>query len=88
MEGELAKLGGKLKEFHEDTEKHSQHYTWLIPFYFKFVDSPHTNKYVTYLEINTTSVQKSLVLDQTVIDFGEIAVGIRETKDILITNFG
>lgn len=39
---------------------------------------PDTSKSLTFIEINTVTVQKSLVLDKTVIDFGEIAVGIKE----------
>ena len=44
------------------------------------------SKFLTFIEINTVTVNKSLLLDKTIIDFGEIAVGIREIKEILITN--
>ena len=32
------------------------------------------------------SVQKSLVLNKTTIDFGEVAVGISQIKSLIITN--
>ena len=33
------------------------------------------------------SVNKTLVLNTTLIDFGEIAVGIREIRELYITNY-
>ena len=38
------------------------------------------------IEVNTVSVCKSLVLSMKEIDFGEVAVGIREIRDLTITN--
>jgi hypothetical protein len=35
---------------------------------------PDSSKFLTFLEITTVSVEKSLLLDRTVIDFGEVAV--------------
>jgi hypothetical protein len=58
----------------------------LIPVYFKYSDQPDSNKLITYLEITTVSVEKTLIVSESEIDFGEIAVGIRETKDVYIQN--
>ena len=38
------------------------------------------------MQIETVSVQKTLLLDKTMIDFEEIAVGIRTIKELRITN--
>lgn len=65
---------------------YSQHYNWLIPCYFKYQDMPDVAKQVIYLQIQTVTVKKSLLLDKNIIDFGEIAVGIRQIKELIITN--
>ena len=75
MAGELLKLGGKFFEFQEGTPKYSQHYIWLIPCYFKFLTAHDSTRSVIYLEVSTVSVEKSLITNKSIIDFGEIAVG-------------
>lgn len=77
MTAELAKIGGKLQEFNVGQPSFSQHYTWLIPCYFKQVDTLDNFKSVNYIEVTTVSVEKSLTLNETEVDFGEVAVGIR-----------
>jgi len=84
MHGELLKLGGKFFEFQEGTSKYSQHYIWLIPCYFKFLTAHDSTRSVIYLEVSTVSVEKSLITNKSVIDFGEIAVGFGKVK---ITSF-
>lgn len=58
----------------------------MIPCYFKYSDMPDIAKQVIYLQIETVSVQKTLLLDKIMIDFEEIAVGIRTIKELRITN--
>ena len=69
---ELAKLGGVFHEFKEGKPKHSQHYKWLVPCYFKPLKEPETSRSALFLEINTVSISKMLIADRDVIDFGEI----------------
>ena len=40
---------------------------------------------VLFIEITTVSVEKSLVIDKTVIDFGEIAVGFKKVIKFIYT---
>ena len=47
---------------------------------------PDVAKQVIYLQIDTVSVQKSLILSKTLLDFEEIAVGISTTREIRLTN--
>lgn len=47
---------------------------------------PDNAKSVIYLQVNTVTVQKSLLLSKSVIDFGEVAVGIRQTKELTVFN--
>lgn len=87
LKAELRKLGGKLEEFGQEADQdYSQHYRWLIPCYMKYVQSSDMNKFQNLIEVHTVSVQKSLILSQTVIDFGEVAVGLEELKEITINN--
>ncbi|CAK81749.1 unnamed protein product (macronuclear) [Paramecium tetraurelia] len=84
---ELRNLGGTLVEFNKPEDlNYSQHYSWLIPCYFKYTDMPDNAKQVIYLQISTVTVQKSLLLSKTIIDFGEVAVGIRQTKELTVFN--
>jgi len=41
---------------------------------------------VIFLEITTVSVNKQLVFEQKLVEFSEVAVGVGETLDLLITN--
>lgn len=43
---------------------------------------------MTYVEITTVSVEKTLMVSTSQIDFGEIAVGERKVEELLITNKG
>lgn len=87
MIAELAKLGGRMQEF-EVNDFSSQHYTWLIPCYFKPIDEPETARSTMYVEVTTVSTSKVLEADKTEIDFGEIAVGFKKSEEIFITNRG
>lgn len=81
MKEGLLKLGGKFYEFNEGEKNYSQQYVWLVPCYFKFVGSNDLSKSVVHFEISTVSVEKSLVVSSSLIDFGEIAVGVRKVED-------
>ena len=41
---------------------------------------------MSFIEISTTSVTKQLKMSETVIDFGHVVVGTRETKSIKISS--
>jgi hypothetical protein len=86
-DSELLRLGGKMQEFEVDGFQ-SQHYSWLVPCFFKPVDEPETSRSAIYLEVNTVSTTKILVADRTEIGFGEIAVGLKKVEELLITNLG
>ena len=86
-DGELLKLGGKLKEF-KVNDFHSQHYNWLIPVYFRPKDDPETSRSAMYIEVSTVTTSKLLLSDKEEIDFGEVAVGFRKVEELLITNTG
>lgn len=87
MKGELAKLGGYMEEF-EVKGFQSQHYTWLVPCYFKPMDEPETARSTMFVEITTVTTSKILIADKAEIDFGEVAVGFRKVEELLITNLG
>ena len=87
MSGELAKLGGKMEEFQVEGFQ-SQHYSWLVPCFFKPVDEPETARSTVYIEVTSVTTSKILVADKTEINFGEIAVGFRKVEEVLITNLG
>ena len=44
------------------------------------------NLKVSFIEVHTTSVEKTLVFDKTEIDFGEVSVQTRKTINLVITN--
>lgn len=102
MPGELMKLGGKFFEFQQGSSKYSQHYVWLIPCYFKTLAAHDSTRSVIYLEVSTISVEKTLITNKSVFDFGEIAMGYIKvlfiictknnyyfkSEDLLITNKG
>ena len=81
MKEGLLKLGGKFYEFNEGQNCYSQQYVWLVPCYFKFAGSNDVSKSVVHFEVSTVSVEKSLVASNSLIDFGEIAVGVRKVVD-------
>ena len=81
--GELQKLGGNLYEFHEESAKeYSQHYEWIVPCYFSMkTEDGLGDPNVAWIQINTATVKKNLILNREEIDFGEVAVGIRKVRD-------
>ena len=81
-------MGGRVYNFDtEDLTKRTQHYEWLIPVHFKNVDSRGDSS-ILYLQARTTTVQRTLVPNTQVMDFGEIPVAFRKTQEILIKNTG
>lgn len=60
---ELSNLGGTFKEFNPDSDQHSQHYSWLLPCFFKYAETSDSTKSLTYLEVTTVSVTRNLYLD-------------------------
>lgn len=85
-------MGGKVYDFDvDDLEKRTQHYEWLLPIYYKNAEDPGMdNKKLKsiFLEVRTTTVPRSLVANTQVLDFGEVPVALRVTKEILIKNTG
>lgn len=87
VKGELAKLGGRMEEFEVEGFV-SQHYTWLVPCYFKPMDEPETARSTMFIEVTSITTSKILISDKAEINFGEIAVGFRKVEELLITNLG
>lgn len=88
---ELRKLGGELLEFNMDQDRmQSQHYTWQMPVFFREKDKVGKEESMQriYLEVRTTTVQRALVPNIEKLDFGEIPVAFRKTKEVMITNIG
>lgn len=82
-------MGGRVFNFDtEDQSKRTQHYEWLIPVHFKNTDSRSGDSQILYLQARTTTVQRTLVANTQVLDFGEIPVAFRKTQEILIKNTG
>jgi hypothetical protein len=50
------------------------------------VGMPDASKSLTFLEVSTSTIEKSLVFNKASIDFGDVAVGVRETRQLEITN--
>lgn len=65
MVGALREIGGKIIEF---PESQSQYYEWLIPVCYRGSGASSNN--TTFISVSTTTTQKKLILDQTVVDFG------------------
>ena len=67
----------------------TQHYNWLLPVYFRNMDTSHDDVVKTlFLEVRTTTVPKTLVPNTDVLEFGEIPVAFKKTQEILIKNVG
>ena len=85
-------MGGKVYDFDvEDPNKRTQHYEWLLPIYYKNAEDPGMdNKKLKciFLEARTTTVPRSLVANVETLDFGEVPVALRVTKEILLKNIG
>ena len=86
----LKSMGGRLTDFEQDhASKRTQHYSWLLPVYFRCTDPGANDAIKTlYLEVRTTTVPKTLVPNTDVLEFGEIPVAFKKTQEILIKNVG
>lgn len=89
--GALKRMGGKVFNFEvEEQFKRTQHYEWLLPVFFKCMDHEDGGKEqrvrTMYMEARTTTVPRSLQANVQVLDFGEVPVALRVTKEILIKN--
>lgn len=89
---ELKSMGGRLYDFDvEDPFKRTQHYEWLLPIYYRHAEDPGMDQKklkCIFLEARTTTVPRSLVANVQTLDFGEVPVALRVTKEILIKNTG
>lgn len=82
-EAQLIKMGGKVFSFND-----AQHYQWLLPIYFKQKDYSDVSAEVNFIEITTTSISQILSIDKPEIQFGQIAVGTRAVREVVISNTG
>mmetsp|Transcript_1541 Transcript_1541/g.2718 ORF Transcript_1541/g.2718 Transcript_1541/m.2718 type:complete len:459 (-) Transcript_1541:18-1394(-) len=88
-EGELRRLGGTVDDFQvDDPDYRSQHYSWLIPVFYRQAEKIDANIGCFYIEARTTTVKRTLTPNQEVLEFGEIPVAFKQTKEILIKNIG
>ena len=87
--GELRALGGEVTDFDLDDEhKRTQHYDWLIPVYYKNADRADAELGCMYFQARTTTVKRSLIPNVDEMEFGEIPVAFKTTKEILVKNVG
>jgi hypothetical protein len=87
--GELRALGGEVTDFDLDDEhRRTQHYDWLIPVYYKNADRADAELGVMYLQARTTTVKRTLIPNVDEMEFGEIPVAFKTTKEILVKNVG
>lgn len=90
---ELRSMGGRVYDFDmENKFKRTQHYEWLLPVFFRCMEKEEGEKEfrvrTMYLEARTTTVTRSLLSNVHVLDFGEVPVAQRVTKELLIKNIG
>ena len=72
----------------------SCHWRFNIPLFYRLhVDktnqkeiNQNENLKVSFIEVHTTTIEKTLVFDKTEIDFGEVSVQTRKTVNLVITN--
>ena len=74
----------------------SCHWRFNIPLFYRLhvdktnqktgINNKVENLKVSFIEVYTTSVEKTLVFDKTEIDFGEVSVKTRKTVNLVITN--
>jgi len=72
----------------------SCHWRFNIPLFYRLhVDKTNQkeinqteNLKVSFIEVHTTTIEKTLVFDKTEIDFGEVSVQTRKTVNLVITN--
>ena len=87
-------MGGRVFDFEvEDQFKRTQHYEWLMPVFFKCLEledgvAKDQRVRTMYIEARTTTVPRSLQTDAQILDFGEVPVALRVTKEILVKNVG
>ena len=85
-------MGGRVYDFDiEDPFRRTQHYEWLLPIYYRNSEDPGMDQKKLksiFLEARTTTVPRSLVANVETLDFGEVPVALRVTKEILIKNTG
>lgn len=77
----LRSMGGRLTDFEQEHDsKRTQHYSWLLPIYFRCTNPGASDAVKTlFLEVRTTTVPKTLVPNTDVLDFGEIPVAFKKT---------
>ena len=68
----------------EDSQVHICN--WVIPIYYRTLDSGDNQNHMTFIEVTSTSVSKRLSISEAVVDFGHVVVGTRETRAITITS--
>lgn len=56
--------------------------------YYKLAERQDAEVKVFYLQARTTTVKKTLIPNEDVMEFGEIPVAFKQTKEILIKNVG
>ena len=72
----------------------SCHWRFNIPLFYRLhVDktnqkeiNQNENLKVSFIEVHTTTIEKTLVFDKTEIDFGEVSVQTRKTVNLVVTN--
>ena len=89
---ELKSMGGRVFDFERDVPfRRTQHYEWLLPIYYRNTDDPGMDSKKVkciFMEVRTTTVPRSLVANVETLDFGEVPVALRVTKEILLKNVG
>jgi hypothetical protein len=85
----LKQLGGVVFEFDKENEfNRTQHFEWLLPVYFRPSDNTEPDAKSLFLQVRTTTVKRTLIPTPDVMDFGEVPVAFKKTKEILIKNVG
>ena len=82
-------MGGVVFDFEPENEfRRTQHFEWLVPVYFRASDNTETDSKSLFLQVRTTTVKRTLIPNTEIMDFGEVPVAFRKTKEILIKNVG
>ena len=88
-DGFLRQMGGVVYDFEQENEfRRTQHFEWLVPVYFRATDNTDTDAKSLFLQVRTTTVKRTLIPNTEIMDFGEVPVAFRKTKEILIKNVG
>ena len=83
----LEEKGGKMHKITENNINY-QFFKWLIPVYFKPLNEPDTFISKLFLEVNTCVRNPSLICNKIELDFGTIALGYKNIKNIELENKG